>query len=394
MPYYYLSLFFIIAFFALIEQLKLNVTSVRITRFIPFFIVFITSAFRYETGVDWHTYDNVFSIISPISDLFVYGSSYFFSQIGFEYGFRLLSAIVKEFGGNMQVIYFIIAFINIILLYKSLTYFSKYPILCLLGYYSFTFFILDLSGIRQSLALNIILYGLRYTYERKLLKYFIAILIASSFHNSAIFCIIIYPLFYKKKSYFNLLYIIYTFSLIIVLVQIKWLQTITAYVLPIFGFNDEISRKMIFYAFSSNFEDTHLNIFKIAFGLFLTLFILKYKKIILKSNLSNFIFLCFMLFLILNNLMFEISEINSRISAYLIIFLVIEVSDIIQHLKINFNKIVFYSIITIYCFMYSSVYLLEKPATISYYPYQNYIIYKLFGFKSTGEERLSKFQNR
>lgn len=394
MVYYYLIIFGILAVGALFEQRGMNHRTTNIVRFIAFFVVFLTAAFKYETGVDWMVYQSIFTLQWPLGEIFSVGINDFFTQFGFEPGYMFLTSIIKEFGGNIQSVYFIVALINILLLYSSLSYFSKYPILCLLGYYCFVFFILDMSGIRQALALNLVLYGMRYACERNWWKYLFFILLAASCHQTAFFLIVVYPLFYKQHFNLHFLMVIYFASLAIMLLKIRWLQVVTSLVLPIIGVEGNMNEKIVNYVFSSDYDDMSLNIVKVAFALGIALYVFYYRNTLLNTPSSKFSVMCFFLFATINNLLYELSEVNTRVSAYLILFLVIVVANTIEYLMIYTNRLIFYSIIMTYCFIYASVYILEKPATIPYSPYQNYFIYKCLGIQSTGEKRLYKFADK
>lgn len=393
MPYYYLIIFIILLFFALIELYGTNYKTGKLIQFMSFFLLFCTSAFKYETGVDWRVYEAIFSLQWSVNKIFTVGFSDFISQFGFEPGYMLFTATIKQFGGDIQTVFFITALVNVLLLYKSLKYFSKYPIFCLLGYYCFVFFILDMSGIRQAIALNIALYGMRFACERKFLKYLLFIFIASTFHQTAFFLLLLYFLFYNRKIRIHLFLCFYGLSLFILLLKIKWLQTVSLLILPLIGVDGTFSEKLVNYVFSNNYDDASLNIVKVAFVLFLVLYVYFYRSNFLKDTLSQFSYMCLIIFGIINNIMFELSEVNSRISAYLIIFVVIVASNIIDRSKIYTNRLILTTVFISYCFLYGAVYILEKPSTHPYYPYQNYILYKIFDMRSTGHERLDKLEN-
>lgn len=393
MIYYYLIIFFILTFCAILEMRGLNSYSTKIVRFVVFFLVFATSAFKYETGVDWRVYEYMTSIQWPLFDIFSEGWSNFFGQIKFEPGYIFFTATIKQFGGGIQCVFFFAALINIILLYKSLVYFSKYPIFSLLGYYCFVFFILDMSGIRQAIALNIILYAMRFACERKIWKYFLGVFIAALFHQTAYLLIIVYPLFYKSRINLSVLIGAYGLSLVILFLKVRWLEGGTTILLSILGMNGTLNEKLVLYVLSSNYNDEHLNIIKVIFTMIVILYILYYQRIILNTPLNKFSFLCVVIFAILNNIMFELAEINARISVYLIIFLSIITANMVWCSKIQYNRIILNGIFIFYCFLYASAYLLERPGAIAYYPYQNYLIYELFEIRSTGEKRLDDFAN-
>lgn len=77
--------------------------------------------------------------------------------------------------------------------------------------YPFLIFFLFTNGewlswmniIRQSLAICIWIYALKYIEDKKLLKYFIWCFIAYLFHNSAIMLIVLYPILKAGKEYFK-----------------------------------------------------------------------------------------------------------------------------------------------------------------------------------------------
>jgi Gpi18-like mannosyltransferase len=65
------------------------------------------------------------------------------------------------------------------------------------------FFSFTLSGYRQSLAMAITIYAIKYVKEKKLIKFLLTVLVASLFHQSALVFLIVYPLAKIKitKSY-------------------------------------------------------------------------------------------------------------------------------------------------------------------------------------------------
>ncbi len=389
MPYYYLIIFIILAIFSLLEQYPHTWQIDKYMRIIAFFLIFSTSAFKYETGVDWYVYTWAFDQQMPLFNIFTVGVTGFFSNISFEPGYVVLSSAVKQVGGSIQSLYFIIALINIVLLYKSLTFFSNQPILCLLFYYSFIFFILDMSGIRQSLALNIFLYGLRYVYSRQFWKYMLFIILAALFHQTAALFILIYFLFPAQRIKPAVLISIFFAGIMFIIFQIKWIDSLTLYILPFLNFGD-VTEKIMTYVFSGNYLVGY-NIGIPAFvGIISVIYFISNKNRLMDDPMNSFVFLLFIVYMTFYNFMYQLEEISVRFCTYFIVFTCVIITRYINTLQMQTNKLAITSLVIIYCFFSSGPYLIDGRSTIAYSPYQNYIIYKVFNIQSTGEERLNK----
>ncbi|MGI5970908.1 MAG: EpsG family protein [Oscillospiraceae bacterium] len=63
--------------------------------------------------------------------------------------------------------------------------------LSLFFYYTLIFSV-TLNGIRQSIAFSIVFYAYRYIREKKFLKYFLFVLLATLFHNTSVICLLFY----------------------------------------------------------------------------------------------------------------------------------------------------------------------------------------------------------
>lgn len=395
MSYYYLLVFCILAVFAVLELLpNVSIRSKRIMTFMSCLILCLTAGLKYETGVDWATYEAIFSLQWPIGKVLDYGVGEFFSQFGFEPGYMVLTATVKQLGGSIQWVYFIIALINIVLLYKTATYYTSHPVLVFLGYYCFVFFILDMSGVRQALAVNILLYGTRYAIDRRFWHYLMWVVLAMLFHQTALFFLILYPLFGQQRLPMGRWLIIYFCSIVVLILRIRWLEAATMFLLPYLNVGN-VGQKMAQYVFSMESSDAYLNLVKVLVvaSILLTCYMWRRSQLLANAR-SRFAVLSLFVFGVINNLMFELSEINTRITAYLIVFLAIVIADLIDRLYIETNKKMIGLTFILYCFLYAKVYLLEAPSTIPYHPYQNYVVYKMFDIESTGEERRTIFENR
>lgn len=84
--------------------------------------------------------------------------------------------------------------------YRLIKRYSLDPIISWVYIYSIFIFNFVLQGLRQSVAMAIILFSFKYVKERKLLKFLCVIAIAYLFHQSAIIFAVVYPLTKIKSS--------------------------------------------------------------------------------------------------------------------------------------------------------------------------------------------------
>lgn len=61
-------------------------------------------------------------------------------------------------------------------------------------------FLMNYSGLRQALAIGWVFFAFKYIEERRFWKYCLCILLASTFHSTAIVCMVAYPIFHVKMQ--------------------------------------------------------------------------------------------------------------------------------------------------------------------------------------------------
>lgn len=160
--------------------------------------LFILIAFRGITvGSDTKAYTNMF--IAMREHIFSLESSYERLEIGFKVLLKVLSTI----NGDPQILFitqgivFYLIFINFI---EKNTFDPARFIVLFLGLNLFNFY---LTGVRQALAMSICLMSYEMAKKRKIVCFLLLILLAFSFHKSAIFFLAVYPLCSKNinKNY-------------------------------------------------------------------------------------------------------------------------------------------------------------------------------------------------
>lgn len=118
-----------------------------------------------------------------------------------EPGYLLFNELISLFTNNFHVVIFITTLIPVFLYYKALEYesdkISMFWAVFLLGSILFIYF----CGItRLFIAASIVAYSLRFVMEKKPIKYTILLLIATSFHYSAIFMIFLLYFAVEKEN--------------------------------------------------------------------------------------------------------------------------------------------------------------------------------------------------
>ncbi|MBR1687534.1 MAG: EpsG family protein [Prevotella sp.] len=75
--------------------------------------------------------------------------------------------------------------------------YSKCPVASILLYYAMGYYTNTFNNVRQSIAISIIFCVIPYLLDRKMWKYIIGVLLATTFHYSALVMLIVYPLINK-----------------------------------------------------------------------------------------------------------------------------------------------------------------------------------------------------
>lgn len=155
-----------------------------IIRYLGIVYLVIITGIRKGFGNDYFTYEYIYN------NVLINNSS-------FECGFNFLMKSFAKFGLPFNALLLFISFINYNLIFKvSEKYIKKNKwIFMILWVTYFDFFFYSLSAIRQSLAISIFMYSLKYLKTNKL-KYILSIVLASLFHKTALLLLLL--LFYEK----------------------------------------------------------------------------------------------------------------------------------------------------------------------------------------------------
>ncbi|WP_195984207.1 EpsG family protein [Clostridium sp. D33t1_170424_F3] len=153
-------------------------------------ILVLFSAARSETvGIDYGVYQDYFEQVRSGGWAFLTGPE---NPYRVEFGFSLLNYLFSLMTGNVHVFMTAVAVLIVgmtaIVLYRD----CAIPWLGMFVFVSFNFFGNTLSFIRQSLAIGVFLFAIRFLQNRRPLPYLLLVLLASSFHKSMLLLIPVY----------------------------------------------------------------------------------------------------------------------------------------------------------------------------------------------------------
>ena len=170
----------------------------------------------YTIGADVLNYGNYWFMRATLahsnpSDYFAAADR---GSIGLAYAF--LNFIVSLFTNSAHWLYFILAVLEIIILYFSVKPFEKTISI------AFSFFIFymvyyndSLNALRQMPAMLLVLFSYRYVRMRKIISFVIVIVIATLFHITAIMGLLIYPLAVLSESKLKDIFNVVIFALMV-----------------------------------------------------------------------------------------------------------------------------------------------------------------------------------
>lgn len=387
----YLYIFIIISIIAWFEIKGLLPKNKRFEYFVLSIFVFI-AGFRYETGVDWAGYSDYYDEIVALDEAFNKDN---FKNIfvTLDVGYALLNSIVKMFNGGIQTIFFVVSLLSSILLWKNLRRYTEYVITGMLIYYSFYFFIFDMSGLRQGLAIQIIIFAFQYLEKRNFSKYLLYILLATSIHWSAFILILIYFINpYKKIKFHSYIFFI---SLFVFILNIKFIETLIPNLNSLIKGNVLLSYKLDAYTNNQNYaQERGWNLMTIFVLLRVTTIYFLCK---IYGNIEDkkfiFFFNLFIIQVIIYFGLYELIEISERLRFYFAFSEIILLLMILKQTNKYYLKDILYVFIVVITFVNGMPYFLHFKGTIAYHPYQNYLIYKIMDYKSTGNYRLQQHKD-
>lgn len=118
--------------------------------------------------------------------------------LNYESGYVVFNKILYIVGLDERGFLVAVAAAVQIPIYYTMYRYSEMSLISILWYFAFGNFLMTFSGLRQSIAMSLCFIAYYFIKERKLFFYIALILFAALFHSSALFCLILYPLYYMK----------------------------------------------------------------------------------------------------------------------------------------------------------------------------------------------------
>lgn len=330
--------------FALTEYSFESTSKLRSQHFMALLIISIVVGFRYQVGVDWENYKEVFIHIKNNPSI------QFLDQTD-EPGFFYINKIIAGLGLGYQWMFFTVAFISWMFLFKSV----PKNILPFFIFFLFAdeYFFWSMNGVRQFVAIGIFLFSIHFIINRNFWYYLISILFASLFHYSALLLIPVYFIpfsrLYNQKFWFFVFIISFFFSKSHFLVEglKQFLIYLTEFI--------PIIHSYVLYVETELFEARELqgSGLGVVFKVLITLFILYFSKgIVRKYPQTKIFFVLFFVGAIINNLFFTF-QIIGRVNVYFLIIRNILLAIIIfEILKGKYSKYVAVGIMTLYFLLF------------------------------------------
>lgn len=194
-------LFYFFIFTLLLPFVCMEINKPHAKRSGAFFLItcffLILSFIRWETGTDWDNYLKLFERIrepfETLEDL----------ESGTEKGYMFLNNLAKLLSSSYTMMLFLEGLTIYVFLYKGIRWLSPYPLFSL-----FIFFCMSLGGIffvRQTIAIVIIFFSIKYIIQRRIWMFLFMIMLASTFHRTAVIFVFAYFVFYRRYSFFSLI---------------------------------------------------------------------------------------------------------------------------------------------------------------------------------------------
>lgn len=297
---------------------------------------------------DYDNYISFFNKVEPINEIII-GNKYNFDnpEISFEFGFKIFTSITKFFQFDKELY---LIFINIIVIIAYSIFIKrnvKHFFFVLISYYAIIYPSFQLGILRQAIASTLFIYSIHYISDRKII-YSLIVLIASSFHLTALILLFL-PYFASKEKFIKYFFYIFCFGELFYLLKID----IVSYVFNIItnSFSGPLSNSIKYYLLS-NYENNYLGIGfwdrSIQFILIFYIYLFLKKKEIL--NVTHIEYINISLFNILIQVYsFNYPIMTNRLRFYFCLFPFLLYETYLNHTKYKTNRI----IMIIFCITYS-----------------------------------------
>lgn len=291
---------------------------------ISLLFIVVLCGLRYNVGTDYESYVSIFDKITIDGFVII------------EPGYYLLNELFKNISNGQVYVFFICTLITYVILYLTLL---RENILFLGLFFSFTFGFVFLSNniIRQALVIPLFFYSIKYIYEKRIINYWLCIIVCSLFHYSAILLI---PLFWIYKLNFKKYYWLLILSICYL---VSFTQIFKIFIIKITSFLPKYSGYLISGAEDNSAIKSGTTMFIVYL---LNVFIIYNYKYIFSNEKLKIYYNLYLLGVSISFLTMNISFIF-RFSYYLTSLIVFVLPLFIKSIKIRDQKLLFSIVILV-----------------------------------------------
>jgi hypothetical protein len=285
-------------------------------------LLFVIVGTRFEIGgSDYGVYQRFYNNLPVIQSnnfiLLLYDSSSILYR--YEIGYSLYNVLVKSIGFNFYGFTLIHSLIFFSIFYFSIRKFLNFIPAILLVFLYKMFFYNTFISLRQSLTIVLFLYSIRFLVNRQAVKYFIIMIIATTFHLASL---VLFPVYFVVKFRFSFNRLLFLTLLLIPFALMPYIftqvivLTFNYVIFPIL--NDAISLRIGQYlgvAFSSTLDIFHT----LEFLLVMSLLLINYNFLSAKLGIYKDLFFGFMVILLILFTIFRSFDIVTRFKDYFVL---------------------------------------------------------------------------
>lgn len=351
-----------LAFISLLAFLDFFVVANARNRFYLYIILFTVIVgfigLRYQTGLDWLFYNDLFN-----------GESF---SLAIEPGYYLLS-FISSFLLEYWIYQALITAFLIICLKKFFEENTKCYLFCL-GVFCLYQFIFITEALRQIIALSIILIAYKKLYGSKIFQFSVLTFLAVLFHVSAVIVLFILP--FLKRGNIHILKILTVIGIVLAIFNIYPVDSLIQLfsMLPTGGYIEKIK----WYS-QEDYAGSVLTFSLIFKVLIVFLFDYRFKSIksngdsIVNTRAIDFIYTSVYLMIFLDVYLGRFGTISTRLDVYFLPCFLVALNHLINEFKQGASRFFFFCFVIIY-FTINYLSIMNGYYFENFYtPYQNYI---------------------
>lgn len=187
---WYIIVIVLVVFASIWDLIRSETTAIRTIMFYFLFLLLFLFLGTRLVGPDLYTYQSYYKITPPTTYLLQEFQKFSIITL-FEPGYLLLNGIARSLNLTFIQFNFLFSFGIVFIFFARLRKYTPFPLMGVLVFMAYGY-MTSFSAIRQTFAASIFFFSLYYITNNKPHKYLIGILVASTFHASALILLIFY----------------------------------------------------------------------------------------------------------------------------------------------------------------------------------------------------------